>query len=68
MKELRFQEAGGVWRFAFAFNPQRAAVVLCGGDKRGVDQRAFYTELIDTADRRFGDHIAGLKRQSRKEP
>jgi hypothetical protein len=25
MKELRFQ-AGGVWRFAFAFDPQRQAV------------------------------------------
>src|SRR5262245_189854 len=33
MKEIRFNAEDGVWRFAFAFDPRRAAVVLCGGDK-----------------------------------
>ena len=64
MKELRFQENDGVWRFAFAFNPQRAAIVLCGGDKEGTDQKAFYKELIDKADSRFAAHIASLKKQT----
>jgi hypothetical protein len=36
MKELRFETVGGVWRFAFAFNRQRQAIVLCGGDSRGA--------------------------------
>src|ERR1700737_3337328 len=49
MKELRFQQDDGVWRFAFAFNPQRAAIVLCGGDKEGTDQASFYKELIAKA-------------------
>ena len=52
MKELRFQ-LDGLWRFAFAFDPQREAVVLVGGNKSGVNQRKFYRELISIADRRF---------------
>lgn len=35
MKELRFDAADGVWRFAFAFDPARKAIILCGGDKSG---------------------------------
>ena len=63
MKELRFK-CEGAWRFAFAFNPQRNAIVLCGGDKEGADQSTFYLELIDKADARFATHIASLKKQS----
>jgi len=61
MKELRFNADGGVWRFAFAFDSKREAVVLCGGDKEGEDQEAFYDELIQIADRRFAAHLASLK-------
>ncbi|MFN7933070.1 MAG: type II toxin-antitoxin system RelE/ParE family toxin [Bryobacteraceae bacterium] len=39
MKELRFNAAGGVWRVAFAFDPQRAAILLIAGDKAGVNQK-----------------------------
>lgn len=62
MKELRFNADDGVWRFAFAFDPQRQAVVLVGGDKEGADQGAFYKELISIADQRFTAHVASLKR------
>lgn len=61
MKELRFNESGGVWRFAYAFDPERKAIVLCGGDKAGADQKRFYKWLIDLADRRFDDHLGKLK-------
>jgi len=57
MKELRFDAEGGVWRFAFAFDPERSAVVLVGGDKQGKDQRRFYEWLISTADARFTEHM-----------
>jgi hypothetical protein len=57
MKELRFR-LDGVWRFAFAFDPNRQAIVLCGGDKEG--RKHFYRDLIDTADRRFTAHIASM--------
>jgi hypothetical protein len=64
MKELRFQ-LDGVWRFAFAFDPQRAAIVLCGGDKEDKKSKTFYRNLIETADRRFKAHIASLKKASK---
>jgi hypothetical protein len=61
MKELRFGAAGGVWRFAFAFDPVRKAMVLCGGDKSGGSEDRFYRQLIRKADSRFDAHIAGLR-------
>ncbi len=60
MKELRFGWDGGVWRVAFAFDPQRQAIVLVGGDKGGADQRRFYKRLIAVADKRFDEHLAAL--------
>ena len=62
MKELRFQ-LDGVWRFAFAFDPQRQAVVLVGGDKQDVRPRIFYAQLIDVADRRFAAHVQSLRKK-----
>jgi hypothetical protein len=60
MKELRFQ-LDGIWRFAFAFDPERNAIVLCGGDKEG--DKDFYRKLIATADRRYTAHIASIRRR-----
>lgn len=57
MKELRFGAADGVWRVAFAFDPQRRAILLVAGDKSGVSERRFYRSLIDKADARFADHL-----------
>lgn len=34
MKELRFRADGGVWRVAFAFDPQRNAILLVAGERR----------------------------------
>jgi hypothetical protein len=39
MKELRFDAADGVWRVAFAFDPERCAVLLVAGDKSGGSER-----------------------------
>lgn len=66
MKELRFDAAGGVWRFAFAFDPKRNAIVLCGGDKSGGSEKKFYKGLIQKADARFSAHVARLKEQQKK--
>ncbi len=62
MKELRFDAADGVWRVAFAFDTARQAVILVAGDKTGVSQSRFYRALITTADKRFDDHLARLKK------
>jgi hypothetical protein len=61
MKELRFDEADGVWRVAFAFDPERQAILLIAGDKSGVSQKAFYKKLIKKADERFDAHLQQLK-------
>jgi hypothetical protein len=60
MKELRFDAADGVWRFAFAFDPQRRGIVLCGGDKSGGSERRFYRQLIAKADDRFDSYLVAL--------
>src|SRR5665213_1688362 len=61
MKELRFHADGGVWRIAFAFDPERAAILLVGGDTSGVSSGRFYKELIKRADARFDQHLEALK-------
>lgn len=61
MKEMRFAWAGEVWRVAFAFDPERQAILLVGGDKGGADQRRFYKRLIAVADERFDGHLDALK-------
>ena len=66
MKELRFSWRGQVWRVAFAFDPQRQAIVLVGGDKGGADQRRFYKRLLTAADARYDEHLRTLI-QSTKE-
>jgi hypothetical protein len=63
MKELRFR-LDGQWRFAFAFDPARQAIVLVGGNKTGKNQARFYRDLIKLADRRLAAHIARRKTKS----
>ena len=66
MKEVRCAWTGEVWRVAFAFDPERQAILLVGGDKGGADQRRFYKRLIAVADERFDGHLSTL-RASKKE-
>jgi hypothetical protein len=61
MKELRFDADNGVWRVAFAFDPERCAVLLVAGDKAGTAERRFYKMLIQKADDRFDAHLSDLK-------
>ena len=67
MKELRFDAADGVWRVAFAFDPNRKAILLVCGDKSGGSETRFYRQLIEKADGRFDAHLAGTKREKDKE-
>ncbi|NNM73191.1 type II toxin-antitoxin system RelE/ParE family toxin [Enterovirga aerilata] len=61
MKELRFEAADGEWRAAFAFDPERRAIMLVAGDKSGGSQKRFYRQLIAKADLRFSEHVESLK-------
>ena len=64
MKELRVRAGskaggGGVWRVAFAFDPDRQAILLVAGDKSKVESRRFYARLIREADERFDAYLEG---------
>ena len=61
MKELRFEAADGEWRAAFAFDPQRRAILLVAGDKSGGSQKLFYRRMVAKADFRFSAHLESLK-------
>lgn len=61
MKELRFEGADGEWRAAFAFDPERKAIILFAGDKSGGSEKRFYKKLIAKADLRFSAHVERLK-------
>jgi hypothetical protein len=61
MKELRFNADDGVWRVAFAFDPDRNAILLVGGDKSGTSEKRFYKQLLQKADKRFQDHLNDMK-------
>jgi hypothetical protein len=67
MKEFRFEAADGVWRFAFAFDPKRHAIIFCGGDKSDMSEKRFYRKLIDKADARFDLHCAKVKMENEHE-
>jgi len=45
---------------AFAFDPNRQAILLVAGDKGGADQKRSYKRLIGLADVRFDAHLASL--------
>ena len=63
MKELRPGSSGrSELRILFAFDPQRRAIVLVGGDKAG-NWKKWYQQNVPIADNRFDDHIARLKGQ-----
>lgn len=67
MKEMRFDWSGGIWRVAFAFDPNRQAILLVGGDKGSADQRRFYKRLIAVADDRYDRHLASLQKKELKD-
>jgi hypothetical protein len=66
MKELRCDAGNGVWRVAFAFDPQRNAILLVAGDKSGGSGKRFYKRLIATADKRFDAHLAAIEAERKK--
>ena len=55
MKELRVQSKGRPLRIFFAFDPNRQAVLLVGGNKQG-DKR-FYKRMIAKADDLYDEYL-----------
>jgi hypothetical protein len=60
MKELRVQNKKRLFRIFFAFDPDRNALLLIGGDKRG-DKR-FYQRMIPIADELYDCYLEVKRR------
>ncbi|MFE7506793.1 type II toxin-antitoxin system RelE/ParE family toxin [Promicromonospora sp. NPDC057488] len=64
MKELRPGSAGrSELRVLFAFDPERSAILLVGGDKAGRWQD-WYRSAIPMADDRYDAHLKALARRA----
>jgi hypothetical protein len=61
MRELRIQHEGRPYRVLYAFNPQRTAILLIGGDKTGNDR--WYEQFVPLADKVYEKHIGELRKE-----
>jgi hypothetical protein len=67
LKELRADKKHLVLRIAFAFDPERVAILLVAGDKSGISSKRFYKQLIARADELLAAHLAKIKARQQKE-
>jgi hypothetical protein len=58
LKELRIQHQGKPYRVFFAFDPDRQAILLCGGDKTGM--KRFYETMIPIAEQELLNHLSTI--------
>ncbi|WP_439257330.1 type II toxin-antitoxin system RelE/ParE family toxin [Lonepinella sp. BR2271] len=61
MKELRVQSNQAVFRLFFIFDPLRRAVILCGGNKKGKNEKIFYTTMITQAETIYERYLKNLQ-------
>ncbi len=64
LKEIIVQYKGDPWRILFAFDPNRKAILLVGGNKRGDDR--WYEKNIPIADARYKNHLDVIEMDSKK--
>ncbi len=64
MRELRIQHDGRPYRVLYALDPNRAALLLLGGDKTG-DSR-WYEKMVPKADAIYEEHLKALEEEQRK--
>ena len=67
LRELRIQSGGSPIRVFYAFDPDRQAVLLIGGDKTGDDR--FYEVMVPQEDETFDAYLADqAARKKEKKP
>ena len=59
LRELRVQSSGRPLRILYAFDPQRQAVLILGGDKTGDDR--FYLRMIPRAEAIWERYLEDLR-------
>ncbi len=64
LKELRVQHRGEPYRILYAFDPERQALLLIGGNKAG-DKR-WYKRMIPLAEAIFERHLESLEKEKRR--
>ena len=65
LRELRIQHQGRPYRVLYAFDPERQAVLLLGGDKTGYDR--FYEEYVPKAEVIWERYLAERGREERSD-
>lgn len=63
LKELRIQAKLSVFRLFFIFDPIRQAIVLCGGNKKGKNEKRFYKEMIHLAEQTYDKYLSTFNRE-----
>jgi len=61
VRELRAQCEGRPYRVLYAFDPNRHAILLTGGDQTGQDR--WYEIFVPLADRLYAEHLRELERE-----
>jgi hypothetical protein len=68
VKELRFDAADGVWRFLFAFDPKRTAIMFFAvATNRAAAKSPFYRRIIAEAAVRFDSHLRRIEAEKEKQ-
>jgi hypothetical protein len=57
LKELRPKTDAHVFRIAYIFDPERKALLLTGGDKKGKNEKKFYKDLIRKAEQIYAAYL-----------
>jgi hypothetical protein len=63
MRDLRVQHAGRPYRVHYAFDPNRSALLLLGGEKRGNDR--WYETFVPRADALFAAHLRSIRKKGK---
>lgn len=66
MKELRIKLGRREFRILFAFDPNREAILLVGGDK--VGNKRWYESFIERADACFDQHLTSISKEKKGTP
>lgn len=65
LKELRVQSKQAVFRLFFVFDPVRQAIVLCGGDKKGKNEKLFYKTMIELAEKNYLAYLQRFREENK---
>lgn len=66
LKELRVSAKNNVFRIFYIFDPQRKAIVLCGGNKKGKTTKLFYQTMIKEAELIYQQHLEEMIKCNKK--